>query len=56
MIYQVSILDKVSGLCHVESVYADNYPDAVKDAMIRLDKKLKPPTHLVRDPKGPPRL
>ena len=56
MIYQVSILDKVSGKCYVEGVEADNYPDAVKDAMIRLDKKLEPPTHLVRNPKSAPRL
>lgn len=49
MIYQVAILNKVTGQVHKESVEADNYPDAVKDAMISLDKKLEPPTHLVAE-------
>lgn len=48
MIYQVSILDKVTGKCYKRSVEADNYPNAVKDAMIRLGKELPPPTHLVQ--------
>ena len=47
MIYQISIFDKISGKYYVESVDADNHPNAVKDAMQKLDKKLKPPTHLI---------
>lgn len=48
MLYQVSIYDKVSKKCYVRSVDADNYPNAVKDAMLRLDKELDPPVHLVQ--------
>ena len=55
MLYQVSIKDKISGKTYVQSVEADNYPNAVKDAMLALDKKLEPPTWLVQN-KTAPRL
>lgn len=56
MIYQVSILEKNSGKCYVRNVEADNYPNAVKDAMIRLGKEMQNGEHFVQNPKTAPRL
>lgn len=57
MMYQISICDKVSNTTHLVSVDALNHQDAVKDAMLILDKKITHPAHLIENKrKSAPRL
>lgn len=61
MIYEVAIKDKVSGRNFIGKVEAENYPDAVKDAMHKLSRRLHregaKKTHLIQHPsRRAPRL
>lgn len=51
MNYTLVIRDKNSGHCRKVTVAAADYPNAVIAAMARARKLLKPPTHLVVEPK-----